>query len=260
MLETLTNTWRHWDLVVSFMLRDVKARYKQTALGAAWAVLQPFSMMVVFTLVFSLFAKVPSDGQPYPLFAYTALIFWTFFANTISAGTLAMVANGPLIRKIYFPRETLLVSVLLAGLFDLLVALVLCVGMLLYYKVALTLAVLWVIPLLLLQMILSFGVMSLTAAAHVNYRDIGHALPLTMQLWMFATPVAYPITVIPAWLKPFYLLNPMATVIDGYRRALLLGTGPDPGALLLSTAIACLLTAVATTVFKRSEKTFADII
>jgi len=173
---------------------------------------------------------------------------------------VAMVSNGALIRKIYFPRETLLISVLLAGLIDLGVASLLFVGMLLYYKVALSLTALWVIPLLLLQVTLAFGVTSLTSAAHVNYRDIGHALPLILQLWMFATPVAYPISVIPEWLRPFYLLNPMAAIIDGYRRVILRGTAPDLPALALSTAVTIALTFVAFSVFKRAERSFADVI
>jgi lipopolysaccharide transport system permease protein len=260
MLEVFSNAYQHRDLIVSFVLRDIKARYKQTALGIAWSILQPLSMMVVFTLVFSVFARVPSDGIPYPVFAYSALIFWTFFSNSISGGTVAMVSNGALIRKIYFPRETLLISVLLAGLIDLGVSSLLFVGMLLYYKVALSLTALWVIPLLLLQVTLAFGVTSLTSAAHVNYRDIGHALPLILQLWMFATPVAYPISVIPEWLRPFYLLNPMAAIIDGYRRVILRGTAPDLPALALSTAVTIALTFVAFSVFKRAERSFADVI
>jgi len=260
MLEVFSNAYQHRDLIVSFVLRDIKARYKQTALGVAWSILQPLSMMVVFTLVFSVFAKVPSDGIPYPVFAYSALIFWTFFSNSISGGTVAMVSNGALIRKIYFPRETLLISVLLAGLIDLGVASLLFVGLLLYYKVALSLAALWIVPLLLLQITLAFGVTSLTSAAHVNFRDIGHALPLILQLWMFATPVAYPISVIPDWLRPFYLLNPMAAVIDGYRRAIILGTAPDLSTLALSTAVTIALTFIAFSVFKRAERTFADVI
>jgi lipopolysaccharide transport system permease protein len=260
MLEAFLNTWRHWDLIASFAMRDIKARYKQTALGVAWAILQPLSMMVVFTLVFSLFAKVPSDGIPYPVFAYSALIFWTFFSNTIGAGTVAMTANGALIRKIYFPRETLLLSVLLAGLLDLAVASLLFLGMILYYKISVTVAVLWVVPLVALQMLLALGVVSLTSAAHVNFRDIGHALPLLVQLWMFATPVAYPISVIPDWLRPFYLLNPMAAIIDGYRRAIILGAHPDLGALALSAVVTVLLAATALSIFKRAERTFADVI
>lgn len=260
MLGTLGTTWRHRDLILSFVRRDIKARYKQTALGVAWSLIQPLSMMVVFTLVFSIFAKVPSDGIPYPVFAYSALIFWTFFSNAISGGSVSMVSNGALIRKIYFPRETLLISVLLAGLLDLGVASLLFGGMLLYYKVALSLAALWVVPLLLLQITLAFGVISLTSAAHVNFRDIGHALPLLLQFWMFATPVAYPVSVIPEWLRPFYLLNPMAPIIDGYRRAIILGTAPDLRALGISATATIILTAAAFVVFKRAERTFADVI
>jgi lipopolysaccharide transport system permease protein len=260
MLEAIRTTWRHRDLIVSFTLRDIKARYKQTGLGVTWAIVQPLSMMVVFTLVFSVFAKVPSDGLPYPIFAYSGLIFWTFFANSLTGGTLAMVANSPLIRKIYFPRETLLVSVLLASTFDLGIALLLFAAMFLYYKVALTITVLWMFPLLALQMLLTLGVTGLSSAAHVNYRDIGHALPLLTQLWMFATPVAYPIQVIPEWLRPLYMLNPMAPIIDGYRRAFLLGQAPDLPALAVSAAITVALSALALAVFKRAELTFADVI
>jgi len=260
MRETFVNIFQHWDLISSFALRDIKARYKQTALGVAWSLLQPLSMMIVFTLVFSLFAKVPSDGIPYPVFAYSALIFWTFFSNAISGGTNTMVSNATLIRKIYFPRETLLVAVLVAGLLDLGVASILFVGMLFYYKIALTLAALWVVPLLLLQITLTFGVISLTSAAHVNFRDMGHALPLVVQLWMFATPVAYPISVIPSWLRPFYLLNPMAAIIDGYRSALIMGTTPNLPALGVSLALTIIVTGLALSVFKRAARTFADVI
>jgi len=260
MRETIVDVIRHWDLILSFARRDIKARYKQTALGVAWSVLQPLSMMIVFTLVFSVFAKVPSDGVPYPVFAYSALIFWTFFSNAINGGTGAMVSNATLIRKIYFPRETLLIAVLLAGLLDLGVAAVLFVGMLVYYKIALTLAALWVAPLLLLQITLTFAVISLTSAAHVNFRDMGHALPLVVQLWMFATPVAYPLSVIPGWLRPYYLLNPMAAIIEGYRNALIMGTSPNLPALGVSLAVTIILTGLALSVFKRAARTFADVI
>jgi lipopolysaccharide transport system permease protein len=260
MLEDILRPWRHWDLVVSFALRDIKARYKQSVLGIAWALLQPLSMMVVFTLVFSVFAKVPSDGLPYPIFSYSALIFWTFFSNSISTGTMSMVANATLIRKIYFPRETLLTSVVLAGCLDLGIALVLFVGMAAYYHITFTAAVVWVVPLVALQILLGLGVTALTAAAHVNFRDIGHALPLLLQLWMFATPVGYPMSVIPAWLRPFYMLNPMAGIVDGYRRAILLGSAPDLSAVAVSAVVTMLILAVAVPVFKRAEKTFADVI
>jgi lipopolysaccharide transport system permease protein len=260
MREVMLNAYRHRELIFSFALRDIKARYKQTALGVAWSLLQPLSMMVVFTLVFSLFARVPSDGVPYPVFAYGALIFWTFFSNSVSGGTGAMVSNATLIRKIYFPRETLLIAVLAAGLIDLGVASILFAGMLAYFKISLTLSAFWVIPLLVLQITLTFAVTSLTSAAHVNFRDMGHALPLVIQLWMFATPVAYPISVIPGWLRPWYLLNPMASIIDGYRSALIMGRAPDLPAVGVSVAVTIILTILGLTVFKRAARTFADVI
>lgn len=260
MFEAISELWRHRDLIISFALRDIKARYKQTALGIAWAVLQPLSMMVVFTLVFSLFAKIPSDGLPYPIFAYSGLVFWTFFAGVINAGTVSMVANSALIRKIHFPRATLLLAILIASALDLLVSMSLFVVMMFYYKVSLTLSALWTLPLLGVQMLFALGVVGLTSAAHVNFRDIGHGLPLMLQLWMFASPVAYPLSVIPDWLLPFYLLNPMAPIIDGYRRALLHGTGPDLLAVGLSATCVLLFAILALSVFRRAERTFADVI
>ena len=260
MLEVLRNIWRHRDLIASFAMRDIKARYKQTALGAAWAVLQPLSMMLVFTVVFSLFAKIPSDGIPYPVFAYSGLLFWIFFSNVLSGGTVAMVANSPLIRKIYFPRETLLIAVIMAGALDLLIASMLFAALLAYYKIAVTLTVLWVIPLLMLQMLFSLGMVSLFSAIHVNFRDIGHGLPLLSQLWMFATPVAYPLSVVPKWIVPFYMLNPMTPIIDGYRRAILQGRPPDFAALSVAAILIVLCCGASLTVFKRAEGTFADVI
>lgn len=260
MLELVTTLREHRDLILSFALRDIKARYKQTALGVAWAVLQPISMMVIFTVVFSLFAKVPSDGLPYPIFAYSALVFWTFFSTVVTSGTLAMVANSPLIRKIYFPRETLLLATVIAAALDLLIASTIFAGMLAYYRIGVTLAVLWVLPLLALQMLFSFGLISATSAAHVNFRDIGHALPLVTQIWMLATPVAYPMSVIPDWLRPLYLLNPMAPLIDGYRRAILQGLPPDLQAVGIAAVSILLFSGVSFAVFKRAERTFADVI
>jgi lipopolysaccharide transport system permease protein len=260
MLDLFRTIRDHRDLIVSFALRDIKARYKQTVLGVAWAVIQPFSLMVIFTLVFSLFAKVPSDGLPYPIFAYSSLVFWTFFSTVITGGTLAMVANSPLIRKIYFPRETLLIAVLISGAIDLAIASTIFAGMLVYYKIHVTVAVLWVIPLLLLQMVFSLGVISLTSAGHVNFRDIGHALPLVTQIWMLATPVAYPMSVIPEWLRPLYALNPMAPIIESYRRAILHGMRPDFAALGLAAVCVLLFTGIAFPLFKRAERTFADVI
>ena len=247
-------------LILSFARRDIRARYKQTVFGVAWAVLQPFSLMVVFTLVFDRFARIPSDGIPYPVFAYSALIFWTFFAASVTQGTLALVANANLVRKIYFPRETLLLAVVLSAGLDLLVASVIFGAMLLYYGIAPTWAVLWVVPLLVVQILFTLGVICVTSAAQVHFRDIGHGVPLALQLWMFATPVAYPLSVVPTWLLPVYLANPLAPVIDGYRRAILLGEAPVLGPVALGLAVSLALAAFAYLGFKRAERTFADVI
>jgi len=188
------------------------------------------------------------------------LLFWIFFASVLSGGTVAMVANSPLIRKIYFPRETLLIAVIIAGALDLVIASMLFAVLLAYYKITVTLTILWVIPLLLLQMVFSLGMISLLSAIHVNFRDIGHGLSLLSQLWMFATPVAYPLSVVPKWILPIYMLNPMTPIIDGYRRAILHGKPPDFGALAVAAIIIVVCCGVALTVFKRAEGTFADVI
>jgi lipopolysaccharide transport system permease protein len=250
----------HAHLVLSFAKRDVRARYKQTAFGVAWAIAQPFSLMVVFTLVFSKFAGVPSDGVPYPVFAYSALLFWTFFATCMSQGTLAMAANSMLVRRIYFPRETLLLAVLLSAGLDLAVSSTIFAGLLVYYQVPVGLSVLWVVPVFAVQVMFTFGLICVTSAVHVHFRDIGHGLPLLMQLWMFASPVAYPLSMVPASLRPLYLLNPMAGIIESYRRVILRGDPPDVASLGVSVSLALVLLSVGYLWFKRAERTFADVI
>lgn len=247
-------------LVLSFAKRDIRAKYKQTIFGIAWAVIQPLSLMVVFTFVFSLFARIPSEGLPYPIFSYSVLIFWTFFASCVSQGTIAMTANATLIRKIYFPRETLLLAVMISAFVDLAIAALILAGMFVYYQITLSLAMLWVIPLLGLQILFVLAVILVTSSIQAFYRDVGHALPLLLQLWMYASPIAYPLSSVPEWLKPIYLLNPMAGIIDGYRRALLHGTHPDVGYLAISYPVAILTVGGAYLFFKRAERSFADVI
>jgi lipopolysaccharide transport system permease protein len=247
-------------LILSFARRDVRARYKQTALGAAWAVLQPLSLMVVFTLVFDKVARIATDGTPYPLFSYSALIFWSFFSTSMSQGTLAMTANSNLVRKIYFPRETLLLAVLLSAGLDLAIACAMLVALMFFYGATLTWAVLWVPLVLALQVLFTFALVCLTSAIHVYFRDIGHALTLGLQLWMFASPVAYPMTVVPEHLRSLYLLNPMAPIIDGYRRAILYGQPPDLPRLGIVLVCVVALLGMTYLGFKRAERTFADVI
>jgi lipopolysaccharide transport system permease protein len=259
-MNALRELVQYSHLILSFAQRDIRARYKQTAFGVGWAIIQPFSLMVAFTVVFGQFANVPSDGVPYPVFAYTALIFWTFFTTTVSQGTVAMTANSSLVRKIYFPRETLLLAVLLSAGLDLAIAFTILIGLFLYYQVVLTWTLLWIVPLLALQVVFMLGIICVTSTVHVYLRDVGHALPLGLQLWMFATPVAYPLDIVPERLLPIYLLNPMAHIIANYRRVLLHGQPPDLAAAGAGFVTAVVLLTVAYVVFKRGERTFADVI
>jgi lipopolysaccharide transport system permease protein len=247
-------------LILSFARRDLRAKYKQTFFGVAWAVLQPTALMVVFTLVFSVFAKIESEGAPYPVFAYSALIFWTFFAACLSQGTSAMTANASLVRKIWFPRETLLLAVIISATLDLCVASLVLAGLYVYYGVPLHATVVWVPVLLLLQITFTLAVILVTSAVQVRFRDIGHAMPLLVQLWMFASPVAYPLESVPERLRTIYLLNPMAGLIDSYRRVLLHGTLPDFGYLAVAASVSLVLVCLAYLLFKRAERTFADVI
>jgi lipopolysaccharide transport system permease protein len=260
MKNALRELWEYSYLILSFARRDVRARYKQTVLGAAWAILQPLSLMVVFTLVFDKVARIPTDGMPYPLFSYSTLIFWSFFSASVSQGTFAMTANANLVRKIYFPRETLLFAVLLSAGLDLAIASVMLTVLLFFYGVAVTWTVLWVPVILSLEVLFVFSLVCVTAAVHVYFRDIGHALTLGLQLWMFATPVAYPVSVVPDSVRSLYLLNPMAPMMDGYRRAILYGQPPDLPRLGIVLVCVVILLGFSYSGFKRAERTFADVI
>jgi len=259
-MEHLRELAENLHLMLSFAKRDIRAKYKQTLFGVAWAVMQPLTLMVVFTFVFSMFARIPSDGLPYPIFSYSVLIFWICFASCISQGTVAMTANANLVRKIYFPRETLLLAVMVSALVDLAIAAVILAGMYAYYGIGISWTALWVVPLLALQLLIVLTVILFTSAVQVYFRDVGHALPLLMQVWMFATPIAYPLSSVPAWLRPYYMLNPMVGIIDGYRNALLHGTAPNLRYLGAAFAVTFVLLVAAYFNFKRAERTFADVI
>lgn len=251
---------QHAHLIVSFARRDIRARYRQALLGTAWAMFQPFSLMIVMTLVFSRLAQVPSDGLPYPIFSYSGLIFWTFFATSVARGTVVIVANANLVRKIYFPRETLLLAVLLEAGLDFLVAATMLGAMMVYYGIAIGWMALWVVPLLAMQLLFSAAVMCVLSAVQVHFRDVGHAVPLGLQLAMFVSPVAYPLSVVPERFLPLYVLNPMASIIDGYRRVILRGIAPDLSHLSVGLAISLAAAGLGYALFKRAERTFADVI
>lgn len=260
MVGKLGELYEYREVAFWLAVRQIKSRYKQTLLGGSWAVLQPFATMVVFTLVFGKMAGISSDGIPYPIFSFSALIFWTFFTTCVNAGTNSIVSNSNLIRKIYFPRETLLLAAMSTALVDLAIALTVFGGMLWYFRVPLHPAALLAVPLLFLQMIFTFGVICAMASVNVFFRDVGHAVPLVTQLWMFASPIAYPLSAVPARFKGLYLLNPFAGLIEGYRDVLLRGVPPDPRVMAYTAAVCLAVSAIGYAFFKRTELLFADVI
>lgn len=256
----LRDLWEYRELLYFLVWRDIKVRYKQTVLGAAWAVIQPFFMMVVFSLFFGYLAKVPSDGIPYPIFSYAGLLPWTFFANGLTQASNSMVGSANLITKVYFPRLVVPVSAVLSGLLDFAIAFVLLIGMMAYFGLRPTTAILWLPAFLVLALVTALGVGLWMSAMNVQYRDIRYVLPFLTQFWMFASPVAYPSSMLPRPWHTLYGFNPMAGVLDGFRWAML-GRGGEPGPMLaVSTFVAVTLLVTGAFYFRRMEKTFADLV
>ena len=261
----LRDLWVYRELVLFMIWRDIKVRYKQTMLGAAWAIIQPVMTMIVFNFVFVTVAKVPTDGIPYPIFAFTALLPWGLFVTALNQASRSLTSNHNMITKIYFPRLILPVSSVLAGLVDFAIAFVILIVLMIYFKVAPAWNVLWALPLfLLLAIVTALGVALWLSAINVKYRDVNYALPFITQFWLFVTPVAYSSKVISEnlsekWLL-IYSLNPMAGVVNGFRWALLgAGSGPD-AALWVSVGISLLVLISGIFYFRNMEKTFADTI
>jgi lipopolysaccharide transport system permease protein len=250
----------HRDLLVNWTMRNIKVRYKQSLLGAAWSILQPLSATVILTLIFSRFVRVPTDGIPYPIFYYSALLPWTFFAAAVSSGVTSLVSNMNLVTKIYFPREILPLAAILASLVDFLIASLIFVGMIILYRIPLSPSFVTVPLILLIQLTLVTGIVLFTSALTVFYRDIRFVVPLGLQLWMYMTPIIYPLSMVPERFRSLYMLNPMAGVIDAYRRVILQGEWPQMNYLLLGAAVSIALLIVAYYYFKRAEAVFADII
>jgi lipopolysaccharide transport system permease protein len=248
------------DLLWTLSVHRIKVRYKQSVLGLAWAVLQPLSLMLIYTLVFSVISRVPSGRTPYAVFAYAALLTWTFFSTALVNGTNSLVSHAHLVTKVYFPREILPLSYVVAALFDLAVASTVMVGLMWYYRVPLTIHALWTIPVIGVLALFIIGLSLFFSATQVRFRDIGMAMPLLVQLWMFASPVVYPLEQVPARFRSLYDLNPMVGIVDGFRRALVGGESPDMRLLALSTAISVVFLPLAYVYFKRVEATVADVI
>ena len=255
----LRELWEYRELLYFLIWRDIKVRYKLTVLGAAWAIIQPFFTMVVFSIFFGRLAKIPTDDIPYPIFSYTALLPWTFFANGMSQASNSLVGSANLITKVYFPRLVVPLSSVLAGLLDFAIAFVVLLGMIVLYGMWPTVAVIWLPLFLLLALVTALGVSLWLSALNVQYRDIRYTVLFLTQFWLFATPIAYPSSLLSEPWRTLYGLNPMAGVVEGFRWALL-GSHPPGPMLALSALVAVLLLVSGAYYFRRMEKTFADVV
>ena len=256
----LGELWEYRELLYFLAWREVKVRYKQTAIGVAWAVVQPLFTMLVFSLFFGRLAKVPSDGIPYPVFTLAALVPWNFFANGLAQSANSLVGSSNLITKVYFPRLVIPISSILSGVFDFLIALVLLVGLMLFYGAVPRVTVLWLPIFWLFALMTALGVGLWLSALNVEYRDVRHAMPFLTQFWMFATPIAYPSSLLHEPWRSLYGLNPMVGVVEGFRWALL-EKGSAPGPMIGISAVAAITVLVTGAFyFRRMERTFADIV
>ncbi len=257
----LKDLWQFRELVLFMIWRDIKVRYKQTLLGAAWAVIQPVMTMLVFNFLFGSVAKVPTDGIPYPIFSFTALLPWGLFTTALNAASRSLTSNHNMITKTYFPRLVLPIASVLGGLVDFAIAFVILIGMMFYYNVTPGWNALWALPVfLLLSIITALGVALWLSAINVQYRDVGYALPFITQFWLFITPVAYSSKVISDKWQLVYSLNPMAGVVNGFRWSLLnSGNSPDLS-VAVSAGIALLVLVTGLIYFRNMERTFADTI
>jgi lipopolysaccharide transport system permease protein len=256
----LRSVWQYRELLYYLAWRDIKVRYKQTILGAAWAIFQPVMTMLIFTVIFGQFARFPSDGLPYPIFAYTALLPWTYFARSLERSGTSLVSSSTLVSKVYFPRLIIPIAATLAPLVDFALAFLVLLGLMVYYQVVPTMGVLALPIFILLATLTALAVSSYVSALHVKYRDVGHIIPFFIQFWMYASPVAYSVSMIPEEWRFLYSLNPMVGVIEGMRWALLGKEGPDFGVMLMSSCVVLLLLFGGLVYFRRTERTFADVI
>lgn len=256
----LRDLWQYRELLFFLTWRDIKVRYKQTALGIAWAIIQPLFAMIIFSLFFGRLAKMPSDGVPYPLWSYVGLVPWTFFATGLTQSSNSLVEGANLLRKIYFPRLAVPIAAVMAVVVDLGVSFLLLVGMILFYGVSLTPAIFTLPLFVMLGFVTALGAGLWLAAFNVKYRDIRYVVPFLIQLWMFASPVTYPSSLLPEQWRMLYALNPMVGVVEGFRWALL-GTGTAPGVMAGVSSLAALMLLISGAYhFRRMEKTFADIV
>lgn len=259
-ITVLNDIKNHSDLLLAWTSRTIRARYQQSILGILWAIAQPLAMMFVFTILFTRIIPVDTGGVPYVVFSYSALVPWTLFLTSITDMIESLVANMNLVSKIYFPRDILVISVMMARLLDFSIAFSILFLLLLYYHLPVFTKEWLFLPLILLiQLCLSLGLGLLGSATNVFLRDVRHLFALGLQLWFYATPIIYPVTMIPENLRPFYFLNPMAGVITAYRSVLIYQTPPE-SYLILSGIVSVVILITGYIVFKRLEPSFADVV
>jgi lipopolysaccharide transport system permease protein len=256
----LRELWEYRELLYFLTWRDIKVRYKQTVLGAAWAIIQPLFTMLIFSIFFGRLAKMPSDGVPYPLFSFAALVPWAFFANGLNQSANSLVASANLLKKVYFPRLIIPIAMVLAGVVDFILAFAVLLGMAAVYGVRPTTTLFWVPLFLLLALVTSLGVGLWLSALNVQYRDVRYIVPFIIQVWMFSTPIVYPSSLLSEPWRTLYGLNPMVGVVEGFRWALL-GVNTSPGPMIAASSLMALIIFVSGAFyFRHMEKTFADVV
>jgi lipopolysaccharide transport system permease protein len=260
MLSDIRELISYRELLWSWVVRDIKVRYKQSLLGIAWAILQPLSATLLFAVIFSHFVQVDTGGIPYPIFYYSAMLPWTLLSSSISFGATALVSNMNLVTKIYFPREIFPIAAVAASFVDFTVASIVFIGMMIFYQVPVSWNIVFVPFIVAMQTILTLGIVLAASALMVFFRDIRFVVPLGLQLWLYATPIIYPVSQVPERWRGLYMLNPMAGFIDSYRRVVLTARSPEIPHLLSAAGISLILFLAAYWYFKRAEASFADMI
>jgi len=254
------SVWQYRGLLWVLILRDLKVLYRQTALGACWAIAQPLFTVAIFTVIFGHFAKIPTDGAPYALFAGSAIILWTYFAESVRRSATGLVTEAELIRKIYFPRLVIPLATVVSPMVDFAIALGVLLVLMLWYGVVPSWHIVFAIPTLAVTAMLALGVSLWLGPVNVRFRDVKHTLPFLIQIWMYASPIVYAASIVPDSVRWLYALNPMVGLIEAFRFAILGGTGPDLFALAVSVTVASLLLITGLIFFQRMERSFADII
>jgi lipopolysaccharide transport system permease protein len=256
----LGSVWRYRDLLQILITRDLKVMYRQAALGAAWAIIQPVLAVLIFTVVFGRFARMPSDGVPYSIFAFAALLPWTYFSEATRRGALSLINESDLIRKIYFPRLIIPLAAVIAPLVDFLITFAVFMIYMLYLHIAPKPQILFVVPLMLICALMALSISLCLGPVNVRFRDVKHTLPFLLQIWMYACPIVYPLSMVPDRWKWAYSLNPMVGVIESFRWAVLGKGNPNLGAVATSAAVVLILLIVGLVIFRKMERSFADVV